>query len=121
MDSREQLVKTIKDWIRIDNELKALQKEVSSRKVEKKTISTELMKIMKSNEIDCFDINNGQIIYSKKNIKKPITKKILTDLLSKYFNGDTLKAAAINDYIIDNRENVVKETIVLKMKEIEAP
>lgn len=71
-----------------------------------------LMNIMKEHKIDCFDINNGQIMYNQKNVKKPITKKILFQLLSNYFKGDTLKATDINEYILSNREEIVKEEIV---------
>jgi hypothetical protein len=70
---------------------------------------------MKNNEIDCFDINDGQICYTRKNVKKPLTKKMLMDTLSKYFKGDILKASELNDYIIENREETVKETIVRKI------
>lgn len=115
MESKELLVKTIKDWVRLDNEVRTLQKEQAIRKTEKKNISTILMDIMKKNEIDCFDINDGKICYAKKNIKKPITKKILFDILEKYCKGDLLKATEINNYIIENREEVVKETIVRKI------
>ena len=40
---------------------------------------------------------------------------MLTNILSKYFKGDTEKANEINDYILENREEVVKETIVRKI------
>ena len=77
METKEQLINTIREWVRIDNEIRTLQKEQTKRKDEKKKISNSLMNIMKKNEIDVFDINDGQICYTKKNIKKPITKKIL--------------------------------------------
>jgi hypothetical protein len=70
---------------------------------------------MKRNEIDCFDINDGQICYTKKNVKKPITKKILLDLLAKYYDGDLLKANDVNNFILNNREEEVKESIVRKI------
>jgi hypothetical protein len=114
METKEQLIKTIKEWVKLDNDIRKLQKEASQRKNEKAKISASLMEIMKKNEIDCFDINNGQICYNKKNIKKPITKKVLLDILSKYYKGDLLKASEINNFILDNREETVKETIVLK-------
>ena len=114
METKEQLIKTIKEWVKLDNDIRKLQKEASQRKNEKAKISASLMEIMKKNEIDCFDINNGQICYNKKNIKKPITKKVLLDILSKYYKGDLLKASEINKFILDNREETVKETIVLK-------
>jgi hypothetical protein len=69
---------------------------------------------MKQHEIDCFDIKDGQICYTKKQIKKPITKGMLVNVLSKYFKGDVLKASELNTFILENREETVKESIVLK-------
>lgn len=38
------------------------------------------------------------------------------DTLSKYFKGDLIKAGELNNYIIENREEEVKETIIRKIK-----
>jgi hypothetical protein len=115
MENKEQLVKTIKEWVKIDNEIRTLQKQQLIRKKEKKTISDSLIEVMKKNEIDCFDINDGQIIYNKKNVKKPITKKMLLNVLSNFFENDTAKATELNDYILENREDVVRENIIRKV------
>jgi hypothetical protein len=115
MENKEQLVKNIKEWIKKDNEIRALQNEVNIRKSEKKALSTSLVNIMKENDIDCLNVNDGQITYSKKNIKKPISKKLLLNLLSKYYNGDSTKANELNNYILENREETVKETIHRKI------
>ena len=74
METKEQLVNSIKKWVKIDNEIRALQKETNKRKADKKKISNELVEVMRTNEIDCFDINDGQILYSKKNVKKCVKK-----------------------------------------------
>ena len=115
MDSKEKLIKSIQDWVRLDNEIRKLKQEEKKRRDEQKQISGDLMTIMRENEIDEFDINNGKLIYSKKNVKKPITKKALLGILSKYYKGDINKATEINDYIISNREEVVVETLVRKI------
>ena len=115
MESKEQLIKTIKDWVRMDNEIRALQKEQLKKKAEKKEISGKLVQIMKTNSIDCFDINDGQILYNKKNVKKPITKKMLNSILSSYFQGDLDKATEVNNFIMENREETLKETIIRKL------
>ena len=91
------------------------ESEEAKRNADKKNVSAQLIEIMKKHEIDEFDIKDGQICYSKKHVKKPITKKMLTNILSKYFKGDTEKANEMNDYILENREEVVKETIVRKV------
>jgi len=116
METKDQLVKTIKEWVRLDNETRTLQKEVSARKTEKKKISETLIEIMKKNEIDCFDIKDGQIYYTKKNVKQPITKKVLLSILTKYFSGDGTRANELNEFILENRQETVTEAIVLKQK-----
>jgi len=116
METKDQLIKTIKEWVKMDNDIRTLQKELSLRKNEKKKISTKLMDTMKKNEIDCFDINDGQIYYTKKSVKKPITKKALLNILSNYYEGDVNKANVLNEYILENREETVKETIERKIK-----
>jgi len=116
METKEQLIKTIKEWVKIDNDIRKLQKEQNNRKIEKKKLSLKLMEIMKTNEIDCFDINDGKLCYEKKSIKKPITKKILLSILNKFYMGDNKKAEELNTFIIENREEEIKETITRKLK-----
>ena len=117
MDSnnKDVLIKTIQDWVRLDNEVRKLKKEEKTRKDEQKQLSANLMEIMRKNEIDEFDINNGKLIYSKKNVKKPITKKALLTILAKFYNGDISKATEINDYITENREEVTIEALVRRI------
>jgi hypothetical protein len=115
MENKQQLIDSIKDWVKLDNEIRKLQSEISTRKNEKKNVSTKLMHTMNANNIDCFDIKDGQLCYTKRNVKKPITKKGLFDILTKYYNGDLMQATQVNEYIIENREEVVKETLVRKM------
>lgn len=115
MDNKEELIKIIKEWVKNENEIMTLQNEIKIRKNNKKKISESLIEIMKINEIDCFDIKNGQICYVKKQIKKPITKGLLINILSKYFKGDIFKANEINNFIMENREEVTKESITMKV------
>lgn len=114
-NTKEILVKNIRQWVKLDNEIRALKKEENIRKNEKKKLNSNLIEIMKNNEIDCIDIKDGQLCYTKKNVKKPITKKVLLNILSKYFEGDIEKAEEANDFILNNREEVIKESITRKL------
>ena len=118
-ETKEQLVNIIKDWVKLDNEIRQLQSEMLSRKKEKSKMSTQLIDVMKQNEIDCFDLKDGQLLYTKKNVKKPITKKVLLNILSKYYKGDYMKACEVNDFILSNREEVIHETIVHKIDKLD--
>ena len=113
--NKSQLIKIVKEWVRIDNEIRQLQKEISTRRQDKKKMNDQLMETMKSNDIDCFDLNDGKICYTKKNVKKPINNKVLLDILTKYYNGDLSQASEINNFIKDNRTEITKENITRKI------
>lgn len=115
LKTKEQLIEKIKEWVKIDNEIRTLQKQQTKCRLDKKKVSTELMEVMRVNGIDAFDINDGQIVYDKRKTKKPITKTALFSILSTYYNGNVEKANEINKYILDNREEIVKEKIVRKI------
>jgi hypothetical protein len=121
MDSKDKLIKTIQDWVKLDNEMRKLKKEISSRKTEQDKITKVLIDVMKSNEIDEFNINNGKLSYTNRTVKKPITKKNLLEILSKFYNGNTQQANEINQFILDNREDVVVEKLVRKISPILKP
>jgi hypothetical protein len=114
-ENKSQLIKIVKEWVRIDNEIRQLQKEISTRRQDKKKMNDQLMETMKSNDIDCFDLNDGKICYTKKNVKKPINNKVLLDILTKYYNGDLSQASEINNFIKDNRTEITKENITRKI------
>ena len=88
METKEQLIKSIQEWVKNDNEIRQLNSEIKTRKNAQKRISKDLMDTMRTNEIDEFDISNGKIKYSKRSVRKPITKKGLLSILSKYCKGD---------------------------------
>ncbi len=113
--TKELLIRNVKNWVRLDNEIRALKKEENNRKNEKKEINDTLVQLMRDTDIDCIDIKDGQLCYTKKNVKKPITKKTLLNILTKYFEGDVEKAEYTNQFILDNREEVIKETITRKL------
>ena len=74
---KEQLIQVIKEWVKNDNELRTLHREQQKRKLEKKKITQNLIEIMRNNNIDCFDINDGQIMYKKKEVKQKNKRNIV--------------------------------------------
>jgi hypothetical protein len=109
--NKAELVQLIKDWITTDNEIRELNKQAKQRKDKLKKVSENLINTMKENEIDEFNVKDGKIMYSKTSVKKPISKKNLMSILSKYYKGDISQAIEVNNFILENREEVVKETI----------
>ena len=116
ISNKGELVQIIKDWMAVDNEIHNINKELRARKDRLKKISENLMKTMKENEIDEFDVKDGKLVYSKTNTKKAITKKSLVSILSKYYKGDISQAIEMNNFIMNNREEVTRESIKRSIK-----
>jgi len=115
MNLNEETIENIKEWVKIDNELRTLKNEISARKKKKEDISNSLISRMKEKEIDSVNINSGKIEFTQRKTKKPISKKLLQNILSKYYKGDNNKANELNDFILSNREETSKDIIIRKI------
>jgi hypothetical protein len=116
METKEQLVNNIKEWIKIDNEIAKMKNEIKERTNKKKDLTESLVTVMKSNQIDCFDINGGALVYKKNTVKKPINAKSLLATLQEYYKNDTKTAEDLAKYVLDHREEQIKETIRRKVE-----
>jgi hypothetical protein len=116
METKEQLVNNIKEWIKIDGEILNLKAVIKEKNNKKKLLTNELVDVMKKNEIDCFDINGGALVYKKNKVKKPINGKTLLAALQNYYKEQPTIAEDLTKHILNSREEQVKETIKRKVK-----
>lgn len=114
-NTKEQLVTNIKEWIKIDTEIAQLKAEIKERNNKKKALTENLVVVMKTNSIDCFDINGGALVYKKNKVKKPINGKTLLTALQNYYKNDVKIAEEITKHVMDSREEQIKETIKRKI------
>jgi len=115
METKDQLVNNIKEWIKMDTEITQLKTEIKERNNNKKKLTENLVTVMKSNQIDCFDINGGALVYKTSKIKKPINGKSLLNALQNYYKNDPTIAEDITKHVLNSREEQIKETIKRKI------
>jgi len=113
-DPKTKLISSIKEYVSFDRQIKERQNEIKLLKQRQKEVSSNLVEVMRSKEIDCFEINNGRILYKKSKTKKAISNSFLKEILDKYFDGNQEKVDDLGKFIMDNRIEVEKETIMLK-------
>ena len=111
METKEQLIQNIKEWLKMDTEISQLKLEIKERNNKKKLLTESLVKTMKNNEIDCFDITGGALVYKKNIVKKPINGKTLLLALQNYYKKDPSIAEELTKHVLDSRLEEVKETI----------
>lgn len=114
MNTKEELVENIKRWVGYDQEIKKLQKSMKEIREKKKELTKSLIDVMKNHEIDCFDINDGKLLYTKNKVKTPLNKNNLMIALEKYFEKESVNVEEVTNFILDNREIKIKENLKKK-------
>jgi len=113
--TKEELIASIKEWIKIDNDIAKAKTDIKEKTARKKVLTENLVTVMKSNSIDCFDINGGALIYKQKTTKKPISAKYLLAELQKIYKDQPDVASDLTKQLLDNRELTVKDEICRKI------
>jgi len=113
---KEKLLNNVKGWIELDDEIKTLNRTLKEKRKLKKEITEALVTTMKGHEIDCFDLSGGsKLIYTKSKGKKALSKKHLLNALSQFFKGNAEEAKSLSKFILDTREDNIKENIRRKI------
>ena len=115
METKDQLVNNIKEWIKMDTEISKLKTEIKEKTNKKKSLTENLVLVMKTNKIDCFDINGGSLLYKQNKVKKPINSKSLLLALQNYYKNDPKIAEDLTKHVLDSREEQIKEIIKRKV------
>lgn len=113
--AKEELVSNIREWIKIDNDIAKMKADIKDKTNKKKTLTENLVTVMKQNSIDCFDINGGALMYKQKKSKKPISCKFLLEELQKYYKDQPDLAKELTKHLLDNRLETVKDEIKRKI------
>ena len=113
---RERLARLIGEWMALDAEIGAAQLRQSQLKKRKAALTADLVAEMKARELTGVDTAGGQIQYSRRSTRKPVSRKALAATLAAFYPRDPAQADALGEFIMDRREESVKDTITHKKR-----
>ncbi len=113
--TKEQVKDYLRQWIRVENEISTLSVEIKKRKLVHQQLSASLLEVMRKNDIDCFDITNGKIVYSKVKHRAPLNNGQLRSALTTYYKDDTEKANSLTEFLLSSRVEKTRESIKMKI------
>jgi hypothetical protein len=107
---KDQLKKEVKEYLDIDDQIKALNKAVKERRDKKKKLSDNILVNMKKFEIDFMNTKNGKLVYTESKRKENLNKKNLLTGLNSFFNDED-KSKLVSKIVLDGRSEVKKVTL----------
>jgi hypothetical protein len=116
--SKEQIKDHLRQWIRVENEISTLSLEIKKRKLIHQQLSASLLDVMRKNDIDCFDIANGKIVYSKVKRRAPLNNGQIRSALTTYYKDDADKANNLTEFLLSTRVEKTHESIKMKIPKI---
>ena len=116
--SKEQIKDYLRQWIRVENEIGTLSTEIKKRKLVHQQLSASLLDVMRKNDIDCFDIAHGKIVYSKVKRRGPLNNGQIRSALTTYYKDDTDKANNLTEFLLSSRVEKTHESIKMKIPKV---
>lgn len=116
--SKEQIKDHLRQWIRVENEISTLSVEIKKRKLIHQQLSASLLDVMRKNDIDCFDIANGKIVYSKVKRRAPLNNGQIRSALTTYYKDDADKANSLTEFLLSTRVEKMHESIKMKIPKV---
>lgn len=113
--TKEQLKDYLRQWVRVENEISTLTVEIKKRRLIHQQLSASLLDVMRKNEIDCFDITNGRIVYSKTKVRVPLNNGQLKSALTTYYKDDAEKAVGLTEFLLASRVEKTRESVKMKV------
>jgi hypothetical protein len=109
-DQLEHFKTNVKDWLEMDEKIKALEREVREmKKVRNKQLEPKITGFMRSYNISDLNTDSGKLRCNERNTKAPINKKSIQESLQKVLSME--QATTAMDEIYLNRQVITKYTL----------
>ena len=109
-DQLDHFKTNVKNWLEMDEKIKALEKEVREmKKVRNKQLEPKITGFMRSYNISDLNTDSGKLRCNERNTKAPVNKKSIQESLQKVLSME--QATTAMDEIYLNRQVITKYTL----------
>lgn len=109
-DQLDHFKTNVKDWLEMDEKIKALEKEVREmKKVRNKQLEPKITGFMRSYNISDLNTDSGKLRCNERNTKAPVNKKSIQESLQKVLSMEQSTTAMDEIYL--NRQVITKYTL----------
>lgn len=94
----------MKEWVELKKNLTSARKDLKVLNTREKELNLYIKEYMRIQKIDTCNLRRGKVSLSTKSTRKGLTKDTIRNGLLSFFEGDTQRADAAMEAILDNRE-----------------
>ena len=105
----------IRQWMKMQEEMAALNNEIKQRKTQSKALKEIIIRIMETNNVANLSISKGTLVHSVRETAEPLSNKYMLKHFKEFFSGDEARARALIEFLEENRSVTVKHDLKLKM------
>ena len=98
----EEFVEIVKNWVKIDDEIREKNNQIKELKDEKKEYETFILEFMQNNHENVINISDGKLRVNKSSTKAALKQESIQSSLFD-LTRDPNKALQMTKYILDNR------------------
>ncbi len=107
------LVTSIKEWVKMEEEISQLKKELKLKTTKKKELTLDLLRIMKDRKLDAIDLQENRLVRQTRTTKTAITKKSLNECLARFYKNPE-QAKEMSAFILEARTSKTNEILYMK-------
>ncbi|AUF82132.1 hypothetical protein TetV_040 [Tetraselmis virus 1] len=100
----EEFKKTVDAWFQIDDEEKALKKQVAERSLLKKKLTATIVSFMDRYSIDDLNAKDGKLRMFKKQVKKLPSKSVQLQRIEEFFSGQEEEVQRFNSIVFEAKQ-----------------
>lgn len=106
----EEFKKNVKNWLKLDNDIKRVQLALKGLKEKKNSINEEILNFMKKFNIEDLNTKDGVIRYKTTYVKEPLSQKTIKNKLQEMFENQPEIYEKIEG-IFTNRGKIEKNSL----------
>ena len=99
---KKMLSENVKQWFMLDEKISGLSKQLRELRNKKKELSKGLLGKMEEYDIKTFETKSGNLVYTERTVKTPVTKKHIIKCLEQLIPNDEDRNKII-EHIYENR------------------
>ena len=110
----KELPALITRWLKVQEEMAALNNEMKSRRTQGKALKDVILRIMESSGYNNLKVNKGIIVHKTHETPEKISNDYLLKHFKEFFSGDEEKAKTLVTYLEERRTKTVKHDLRLQ-------